>query len=84
MPSVEPNRLYQNDCIEGVERMEAESVDLAFADPPFNIGYAYDVYDDRSDADKYLAWTREWGQAVQRVLKPTCSHVYSYPGNPGS
>jgi site-specific DNA-methyltransferase (adenine-specific) len=44
---------------------------LAFADPPFNIGYDYDVYDDRTEAEHYLNWTRVWGRAVQRVLKPT-------------
>jgi len=68
---VEPNRLYQGDCVEGLERLGAGTVDLAFADPPFNIGYDYDVYDDRSDAEQYLDWTRKWGQAVRRVLKPT-------------
>src|SRR5204862_8221084 len=56
--------------IEGLGRLEEGSVDLAFADPPFNIGYEYDVYEDLCDADKYLAWTRDWGKAVQRVLKP--------------
>lgn len=65
------NRLYQGDCVEGLGRMEAESVDLAFADPPFNIGYDYDVYHDRQGAEQYVAWTRIWGRAVQRVLKPT-------------
>jgi site-specific DNA-methyltransferase (adenine-specific) len=52
-------------------RLEAGSVDLAFADPPFNIGYEYDVYKDRHDAERYLDWTRAWGRAVDRVLKPT-------------
>ncbi len=47
------------------------SVDLAFADPPFNIGYKYDVYEDRRAADEYLAWTRKWGEALVRALKPT-------------
>jgi site-specific DNA-methyltransferase (adenine-specific) len=70
---VELNRLYQGDCIDGLGRMDAESVDLAFADPPFNIGYDYDVYDDRSDAEHYLDWTRNWGRAVERVLKPTAT-----------
>jgi site-specific DNA-methyltransferase (adenine-specific) len=68
---VELNRLYQGDCIDGLAQLEAGSVDLAFADPPFNIGYDYDVYDDRSDAEQYLNWTRKWGQAVHRALKPT-------------
>ena len=64
------NCLNQGDCVEGLGRLEAGSVDLAFADPPFNIGYEYDVYDDRTDAEHYLDWTRTWGRAVQRVLKP--------------
>jgi len=45
-------------------------VDLAFADPPFNIGYEYDVYDDSRDADQYVAWTRKWGEGICRALKP--------------
>jgi DNA modification methylase len=52
-------------------RLEAGSVDLVFADPPFNIGYKYDVYEDRKEADDYLAWTRQWTEQVQRILKPT-------------
>src|SRR5436853_585398 len=71
MNTMEWNCLHQGDCIEGLGRLPAESVDLVFADPPFNIGYDYDVYDDRSDADQYLDWTRTWGRAVQRVLSPT-------------
>lgn len=65
------NHLHQGDCVKGLQELEAGSVDLVFADPPFNIGYEYDVYDDRCEADHYLAWTRQWGQAVHRVLKPT-------------
>jgi site-specific DNA-methyltransferase (adenine-specific) len=65
------NRLRQGDCVEGLGRLEAGSVDLVFADPPFNIGYDYDVYDDRTDAEHYLDWTRAWGRAVHRALKPT-------------
>jgi site-specific DNA-methyltransferase (adenine-specific) len=68
---VEWNCLDPGDCVKGLERLEAGSVDLAFADPPFNIGYDYDVYDDRTDAEHYLDWTRAWGREVHRVLKPT-------------
>jgi len=50
--------------------LPAESIDLAFADPPFNIGYEYDVYHDSKAYDQYLAWSREWIGAVHRVLKP--------------
>ena len=64
------NRLHNQDCIAGMAAMEAGSVDLVFADPPFNIGYTYDAYKDRLDDDEYLDWTRRWGSEVVRVLKP--------------
>jgi site-specific DNA-methyltransferase (adenine-specific) len=46
-------------------------VDLIFADPPFNIGYKYDVYEDRRAYDDYHAWTRQWMEECARVLKPS-------------
>src|SRR5438128_2558936 len=57
-------------CVGHLGRLEPASVDLAFADPPFNIGYKYDLYKDRCQSEQYLDWTRVWGQAIQRVLKP--------------
>lgn len=63
------SRIHLGDCIAGMQSLQAESVDLAFADPPFNIGYTYDVYDDRLEAEKYLDWSRDWLSEVVRVLK---------------
>ena len=37
--TVETNQLHNQDCIAGMQAMSEGSVDLAFADPPFNIGY---------------------------------------------
>jgi site-specific DNA-methyltransferase (adenine-specific) len=67
---VELNRLYHGDCIKGMAELDEGSVNLAFADPPFNIGYKYDVYEDRMAAEEYLAWTRQWGRALVRTLHP--------------
>ena len=64
------NRLYNQDCIAGMAELGEGAVDLAFADPPFNIGYTYDVYEDRMAAEEYLNWTRQWGAALVRALKP--------------
>lgn len=68
---MELDKLYNMDCIKGMSKVPEASIDLAFADPPFNIGYTYDVYEDRLAADEYLAWTRKWGEALVRTLKPT-------------
>ena len=64
------DRLYNEDCITGMARIPDASVDLAFADPPFNIGYTYDVYEDQRAADEYLGWTKKWGVELVRALKP--------------
>jgi site-specific DNA-methyltransferase (adenine-specific) len=68
---MELNRLHNADCVEGMSKLLANSVDLVFADPPFNIGYRYDVYKDRLTAEQYLNWTLTWGKEVRRVLKST-------------
>jgi DNA modification methylase len=64
------NTLQNCDCLAGMKRLDCGVVDLAFADPPFNIGYEYDSYDDRLESEKYLDWCRQWTGEVVRVLKP--------------
>ncbi|HOB74557.1 MAG TPA: site-specific DNA-methyltransferase [Phycisphaerae bacterium] len=71
MKKLESNRIHQMDCVKGLAHLPPGSVDLAFADPPFNIGYQYDVYDDRQDEEKYLDWCRQWMRGVVDALKPT-------------
>ena len=71
MASLKTGRIYQGDCVKKLSEVPAGSVDLAFADPPFNIGYEYDVYQDRRQAEEYLAWCRKWMAGVVKALKPT-------------
>lgn len=58
------------DCRDGMAAMPEGSVDLVVADPPYNIGYDYDVYDDRRTYDEYLQFSSAWISAVKRVLRP--------------
>lgn len=48
------------DCVELLPSLDDESVDLIFADPPFNIGYDYDGYEDRRDDSEYREWLTKW------------------------
>ncbi|MEO1999303.1 MAG: site-specific DNA-methyltransferase [Planctomycetaceae bacterium] len=66
---VEQNTVHHGDCIEGMRRLPDGCIDLAFADPPFNIGYEYDEYQDNLESNSYLEWSREWMLEVVRVLK---------------
>lgn len=63
-------RLYCGDCVRVMASLPAGSVDLVFADPPFNVGYGYDQYDDRLPDDEYLQWTRQWLTEIKRALLP--------------
>ena len=68
------NTVVQGDCIAWMESRPEPFADLVFADPPFNIGYQYDVYEDVRAYDEYHEWTARWMGAVARhVLKPTGS-----------
>ena len=70
---LKPNAIHAGDCVELLKQMEDGSVDLLFADPPFNIGYEYDQYDDQQTSEDYLDWCEAWITQTYRVLKPTGS-----------
>ncbi|MEP7288047.1 MAG: site-specific DNA-methyltransferase [Chloroflexota bacterium] len=59
-----------------MDRLYAEHgtcVDLAFADPPYNLSKSYEGYtDDRKDAE-YIQWCNEWLLRYVRLLKPNGS-----------
>ena len=63
-------KIHNEDCVAGMNGLPKGSVDLVFADPPFNIGYKYDVYEDKMAAEDYLAWSNDWMTAAHRALKP--------------
>lgn len=67
------DKIIQGDCIRLLQDVLIPFADLVFADPPFNIGYQYDVYEDKKAYDEYYAWTRDWMTACKRILKPTGS-----------
>jgi site-specific DNA-methyltransferase (adenine-specific) len=68
--AVPANILLEGDCLESLASLPDGCAHLAFADPPFNIGYDYDTYDDRRPAEDYLAWSKRWMAEIVRVLRP--------------
>ncbi len=74
------NTVIQGDALEVLRRIPPESVDLVFADPPYNLDKAYLTYDDEKDREAYLAWCNAWLEEYIRVLKPTGSlYVLNLP-----
>jgi len=63
--------LFQGDCLDIMSRIPDGTVDLAFADPPFNLGKLYaSKIDDSLLSHDYVAWCKLWLDEMIRVLKP--------------
>jgi len=74
------NKIIQGDCLEVMKRIPDNSVDVTFADPPFNLKKKYNSYYDRHDIEKYLSWCKEWLNEMVRITKPTGSiFVHNIP-----
>ncbi len=70
---IQPDSIVVGDCVEILGSLKDPIADLIFADPPFNIGYKYDLYEDRKAYDEYYAWTEKWMATCYKALKPTGS-----------
>ncbi|WP_333867136.1 site-specific DNA-methyltransferase [Cypionkella sp.] len=78
------NQILDGDCIERMNALPAGSVDLIFADPPYNLQLKGDLHrPDNSKVDAvddhwdqfasfaaYDKFTRDWLAAAKRLLKP--------------
>jgi len=49
-------------------KSQKEFANLIIADPPFNIGYKYDIYNDKRDYSEYMKWTYDWINECKRIL----------------
>lgn len=62
-----PNILYEGDSIEWLKSLGDETVDLIFADPPYNINKAdWDKFESQED---YIKWSMAWIKEASRILK---------------
>ena len=74
------NKVVHGDCIKVMDSLPEESVQLVFADPPFNLNKAYNTYEDNLPFKDYMEWTKEWIKSAMRILKPDGTiMVYNIP-----
>ncbi len=67
------NQIRQGDCLKLFKQIPDESVDVVFADPPFNLKKKYRTHHDDLEFQEYLDWCEEWILECLRVIKPTGS-----------
>ncbi len=87
-PAIKPDlplgQILRGDCIEEMRKLPTGSIDMIFADPPYNLQLGGDLFRPEggrvdavdNDWDKfdtfaaYDRFTREWMTEAQRILKP--------------
>ena len=83
-PALSLDTILAGDCIEAMEGLPEASVDLIFADPPYNlqlkgdlhrpdnskVDAVDDAWDQFASFDVYDRFTRAWLAAARRLLKP--------------
>jgi modification methylase len=79
------DHILQGDCIEVLETLPEKSIDLIFADPPYNLQLSQELWrpnltkvdavnddwDQFSSFEEYDSFTKSWLKACRRVLKDT-------------
>src|SRR5262249_38595969 len=84
-PALPLDQIIQGDCVEVLNRLPERSIDLVFADPPYNLQLQQelwrpnmtrvdavdDEWDRFSDFAAYDRFTKAWLQGCRRVLKDT-------------
>jgi site-specific DNA-methyltransferase (adenine-specific) len=67
------NKIILGDSLEIFKEIPDQSIDVAFADPPFNLKKKYNSYKDSLEFQEYLEWCEKWIYEMVRVTKPTGS-----------
>src|SRR5918993_878188 len=84
MPDLPLDRIIEQDCVAAMASLPAASIDMIFADPPYNLQLGGDLFrpegglvdavtDDWDKFDtfaSYDAFTRAWLKEARRILKP--------------
>ncbi|NCS87478.1 MAG: restriction endonuclease [Ignavibacteria bacterium CG2_30_36_16] len=67
------NKILNGDATELFKEIPDNSIDITFADPPFNLKKKYNGYKDSLEFEEYLEWCELWIKEMVRVTKPTGS-----------
>ena len=74
------NQIIHGDCVTVMRQIPDESIDMTFADPPFNLSKRYGKYKDDKETQEYLDWCYVWLDEMVRITKQTGSiFVHNIP-----
>lgn len=67
------NKVTKGNCLDLFKDIPDNSIDITFADPPFNLKKKYNSYKDSLEFKEYLDWCEKWIAEMVRVTKPSGS-----------
>jgi len=80
--TIEKNKIYNEDCIIGMKKLQDQCADIVICDPPYNIGKDFGNDSDKQDMNAYLQWCDEWIEECLRILKPHGTlYIYGFSEN---
>lgn len=63
------NKIICGNCLEVMKKVPNESIDIIYADPPFNVGKDYGKFNDKKSEKEYWIWLKEIIIEIFRILK---------------
>ena len=64
----ENHKILHGDVLNCFKEVPDKSIQLVFADPPYNIGKDFDGILDSYDSDFYINWMKKWIEQIDRVI----------------
>ena len=74
--------IYQRDCLEAMQKLPSDIIDLTITSPPYNIGKEYE---NKTELNKYVEWCVQWISEIYRISKPNAAFWLNvgYLSHPG-
>ena len=67
------NQIICGDAIDIMRKIPDDSIDMTFADPPFNLNKKYGNYKSKKASEEYIKWCNQWLTEMVRITKSTGS-----------
>ena len=65
---IELDKIYNEDCLEGMPELPTGHKYCVVTDPPFNVGYHYNEYKDNKSEDEYFEWLEQITKGYPAVM----------------
>jgi site-specific DNA-methyltransferase (adenine-specific) len=75
-------QIYSGDCLEILDNLRLQGIDfnnvIFVSDPPFNVGYHYNEYNDKLSEDEYYGWLESIFGNYRKVIIHYPEELYKF------